>query len=163
MNVLEVGGGELPSYSKKFGNGINIDIRPHELVDIVHDLEKFPYPFEDNTFDLVYSRYAQEHINWRVLRDFLKEEYRILKPGGRVTAICPNLRAQCEIICRTKELDLEQWVCMIFGDNNYDDNSHKSSLSPELAEKLYLEAGFKDFTWYPLPQWSGDMVVQAIK
>ena len=46
-------------------------------VDIVHDLDDFPYPFEDETFDEIYAHMVLEHVN-----DFMKtmkELYRILK------------------------------------------------------------------------------------
>lgn len=164
MKVLEVGGGEKPAYCRRYNpDYTNMDIRPITgWVDIVADLDK-PFPLPDNDFDLIYSRYCVEHVNWRVLPQFINELYRVLKPGGSIQVIVPNLRAQCEILASKKDWTLETDVCMIFGDLNYGENSHKSSCSPELYQKLFTEAGFRSFAWNPLPYWRGDMIIEAMK
>ncbi len=59
---------------------INLDIIKREGVDIVHDLNKAPYPFKDNQFDEIYSSHVLEHVD-DVLA-VLEELYRILKPRG---------------------------------------------------------------------------------
>ena len=44
---------------------INLDSVNLKNVDIVHNLNKFPYPFEDNEFDEVYASMILEHLdNW---------------------------------------------------------------------------------------------------
>ena len=40
------------------------------------------WPFEDNSFDAVYSEHMFEHILPMDGSSFIKEMYRILKPGG---------------------------------------------------------------------------------
>ena len=52
---------------------------------------------------------------------------------------------------------------MVFGDLDYPENSHKSSFSPGYARKLFGEAGFCEIATRPLPQWSGDMIIEARK
>jgi len=42
---------------------IGMDIRPLEGIDIVHDIEKFPYPLPDGCCTLVYASHVIEHIN----------------------------------------------------------------------------------------------------
>lgn len=42
---------------------IGMDVRPLPGVDIVHNLEKFPWPFENDTFSLVHASHVLEHIN----------------------------------------------------------------------------------------------------
>lgn len=41
---------------------IGMDVRPLPGVDIVHNLEKYPWPFDDETFDLVHASHVLEHI-----------------------------------------------------------------------------------------------------
>ena len=155
--TLEIGGGDKPYYRP------NMDVRPLPTVDIVHDLNKFPWPVLDNDYEFVFSRYTIEHVSWRSLPQFINEMYRITKPGGRVMVISPNLRAQAEILSRKRDWNLKNDVCMIFGDQNYGENAHSSSCSPELYHQLYAEAGFKNVVTYPVPYWHGDMVLEALK
>lgn len=56
---LDIGCGANKA-SKEF---IGMDVRPLPGVDIVHNLEKYPYPFEDNTFTLVHASHVLEHMN----------------------------------------------------------------------------------------------------
>jgi len=53
---------------------------------VVIDGAKFP--FEDNTFDVVFSRYVLEHVSDSA--EFLDEVHRILKPGGSFFFLTPN-------------------------------------------------------------------------
>lgn len=161
MNTLEIGGGDKPEYCKKYSNGVNIDVRAMDTVDVVHDLETLPLPFKDGEFDKVYSQFAFEHLSWRIIRDFVKDVRRILKPGGRVYIVVPNLRKQAEWLARTKDWTLERETCMVFGDLNYEANSHKCSCSPELWQQIFKQAGFKWVHTYPLWLWSTDLVIEA--
>lgn len=56
------------------------DIRPFENVDVVCDLNKVPWQFEDNSFIHVSAIHLVEHLD--SLIDFMNECWRILKPGG---------------------------------------------------------------------------------
>ena len=46
-------------------------------------------PFEDNAFDLCYSYTVAEHIPTEL---FLKEQRRVLKPGGRISVMSVRTR-----------------------------------------------------------------------
>jgi len=41
---------------------VNLDILPFKGANVQHDLNKFPYPFEDNYFDIFYSIIVLQHI-----------------------------------------------------------------------------------------------------
>ena len=57
-------------------------------VDIVHNLETFPYPIEDNTFDEIHGQHIIEHI--RDLIPFIQELCRIAKPGAKIIFRAPH-------------------------------------------------------------------------
>ncbi len=59
---------------------VNLDIIGREGVDVVHDLNRFPYPFSNDQFDEIYASHVIEHVD-DVLR-VLEELYRILKNDG---------------------------------------------------------------------------------
>jgi len=83
---IQLAGGEEPE--KGF---INIDIRDVEGVDVVHDLEKYPWPFPDNSADLVLASHIVEHIEPHKFGfiKFMDEIWRITKPGGQLMISTP--------------------------------------------------------------------------
>ena len=56
-SVLDLGCG-----NRKKPGAIGVDINPNAQADIIHDLNKFPYPFEDSTFDEIYADNTIEHL-----------------------------------------------------------------------------------------------------
>ena len=58
-----------------------------EGADIVCDLEKFPWPFEDNSVDEIFCSHYIEHTP--DLISFANELYRILKVGAKAEIIAP--------------------------------------------------------------------------
>lgn len=81
--ILDIGVGK-----NKFPGSIGIDIRPHSIADIVHDLNKFPWPFENDKFDLILCRHIIEHLP--ATDKVMEEIYRICKKGGRVVIEVPH-------------------------------------------------------------------------
>ena len=76
---------------KKREGFINIDINPSFNPDIVLDLNKPFYPFKNDSIGYIYTTQVIEHLEIHLI-DFLKEMYRILKPGdGSVEIIFPNM------------------------------------------------------------------------
>ncbi len=161
MSVVELGGGGSPKYCRKYGNGINLDVRSMETVDVVCDFEK-PLPLPDCEYDLVYSAFVLEHVSWRNIRNLIREIYRVLKANGKAVIITANLLEQCRVVANSQVWD-ENFSCMIFGNQDYGENSHKSGFSPEYAVKLFKEAGFTTVDVTPLPQCKTDIAIQAIK
>lgn len=64
---------------------IGVDI--WEGAEIVCDLEKFPWPFEDGTVDAIYCSHYIEHT--KDLISFANELYRIMKVGAKAEIIAP--------------------------------------------------------------------------
>jgi len=72
-----------------------LDINPDVQPDIVLDLNKLPYPFEDNTFDEIHAYEVLEHLgslgDYKSLLAQFQELWRILKPGGLICGTAPAL------------------------------------------------------------------------
>ena len=67
---------------------IGVDVRESDYTDIKHDLNCFPYPFENRTFHDLVAGEVIEHLHNPYL--FLKECYRILRCDGRMILTTPN-------------------------------------------------------------------------
>ena len=77
---------------------IGLDMRKIEKVDVVHNLEKMPLPFQDNSFDIIFSYGVLEHI--RNLIPLMKDIQRILKKNGKFIILVPHfstVTAFCDI------------------------------------------------------------------
>jgi predicted SAM-dependent methyltransferase len=59
---------------------------------IVHDMTILPIPnIDDNTYDGTFSEHFIEHLTKEHGIAFLKEMYRVLKPGGVIRVIWPSM------------------------------------------------------------------------
>ena len=67
---------------------VNVDWSPLTAADVVHDLNVLPYPFADNSFDLIEAYHVLEHLEKPFL--IMKECHRILKPGGKLHIKVPH-------------------------------------------------------------------------
>jgi predicted SAM-dependent methyltransferase len=76
---------------------VNLDSVKLPGVNIVHNLDKYPYPFKDNEFDEVYCHHVLEHLN-SIIKP-LEELHRITKKGGKIiieVPIYPSLGAMAD-------------------------------------------------------------------
>jgi SAM-dependent methyltransferase len=71
-----------------------LDNNPSTLPDVVHDLDVFPYPFLDETFDEIHAYEVLEHTGTQGdVKFFFKqfmELYRMLKPDGQLFISVPQ-------------------------------------------------------------------------
>ena len=81
--TLDIGCG-----NNKIKDAIGLDIDKDTQADIVWDLNKYPYPIENNAFANVYAKHIIEHINDPIA--FMNEVYRITKPDGTCFVETPH-------------------------------------------------------------------------
>lgn len=66
---------------------VNLDKTKLPGVDIIHDLDKTPYPFEHDTFDEILCKHILEHTeNLMIVMD---EIHRIISSDGKIKIIAP--------------------------------------------------------------------------
>ncbi len=70
----------------------NIDIFDGDAVDAVVDLNKFPYPWKDNSIEYIYCTNTLEHLRDPEL--FWFEVFRILKPKARIEVRVPHYKSK---------------------------------------------------------------------
>ena len=77
---LNLGGG-----SKEMEGFINVDLKGDGMI---WDLNKYPYPFKDNSIEEIKAFHIIEHLNNYQL--FFKEVLRMLKPRGKLHIKVPH-------------------------------------------------------------------------
>ncbi len=83
MQSLDVGCGQ-----NKQPGAVGIDIAPLPGVDVVHDLNVYPYPLPDDNFDRVYCFSVLEHVD-DVMRT-MAELHRLMKDGAELHISLPH-------------------------------------------------------------------------
>ena len=70
---------------------------PDHKPDVVHDLERTPWLFQDDAFEEVHAYEVLEHLgrqgDFRAFFAHFYEIWRILKPDGFLAATCPSFRS----------------------------------------------------------------------
>jgi len=115
----------------------NLDTRQLEGVD--HVSEAFPLPFEDNTFDLVYSSHVLEHFEKINTQAIVNEWVRILKPGGMIRLSVPSL----ENLIKIYEVsgDMEYIIGPLMGGHTYAQNFHYNMFDKKRLTEYLENAG----------------------
>ena len=84
MDTLVLGCGNKP-----MAGAVNHDrIKHRPEIDVAHDLDIFPWPWEDNSFDLIVACSVLEHLRCTLIES-MAECWRILKPGGQLHVKIP--------------------------------------------------------------------------
>src|SRR5438128_5111852 len=95
MNLLNVGCGARfhPAWT-------NIDLEPSSPEIKRHDIRR-GLPFADESFDACYSSHVLEHIGPRDVQLLLREMYRVLRFGGVIRCVVPDLEGMAKMYLRT--------------------------------------------------------------
>ena len=84
--ILDIGCGK-----SKVAGAIGVDFNGSLDADVVHNLNEFPYPFDEHWFDEVHIRSTLFLLSDPVR--VMEEIYRLCKPGGNVVVVQPYFRS----------------------------------------------------------------------
>jgi hypothetical protein len=72
--------------NKEWSNLVTLDFNADHSPDVVHDISKFPLPFQSDTFDEIHAYEVMEHVgtqgDWRFFFDQWSDLWRIMKHGA---------------------------------------------------------------------------------
>lgn len=90
--------------------GVDFDPRvaANPLVDRGIVASPGPLPFEENSFDVVFSIYVLEHITEPLA--LVAEIHRVLKPGGIFLALTPNRYHYVPLVARLTPVSFHKWL-----------------------------------------------------
>ena len=71
---------------------INVDFYDDSKCDITHDLEEFPWPWEDNSVSEIKIIHTLEHLgaDWKVYIKILQEMYRVCEDDAEIMVAVPS-------------------------------------------------------------------------
>lgn len=107
VKKLQIGAG-----SNQLAGWLNTDILPHSKHTAFLDVRR-RFPFDDDTFDYVFSEHVIEHVDFDAGRFMLREVFRILKPGGWARIITPDLAALIRLYGPNKDELQERYIRFI--------------------------------------------------
>jgi SAM-dependent methyltransferase len=166
LRALDIGAGhnrrEWPGY-RTYTLDIRTDVKP----DFVQDTRWLNFP--DNHWDMVASSHHLEHIGRWDQERVWSEMVRILKPGGKMQHIIPNIEwAAWKIM--DKQVD-DHCYNVLYGAQEAheyarDFNTHYFGYTPAVAKALAEQAGLVDVTvttYEQQPELGYNLVVRGTK
>jgi predicted SAM-dependent methyltransferase len=99
--------------------------------------------FRPGTVDEILCSHVLEHFGKHEVPDLLRSWRDVLRPGGTLTVIVPDLPWCIRQWLRLPESERWGWsLDAIFGLQDHPGEFHKTGFSPERLGRLLLEAGF---------------------
>ena len=96
----------------------------------VANLENEKIPFNDNSFDIVYTKSFVEHFYYP--EKIFKEIFRVLKPGGKIITLTPHWKFMSNFF--------------------YEDYTHRTPFTIESINDIQQVSGFKNIESYNFRQ-----------
>jgi SAM-dependent methyltransferase len=109
--ILDVGCG----INKQPGT-LGVDRNPASRADVLCDLDSFPYPFADNSFDRVLAIHVIEHV--ADVMGAMREFHRLVRPGGTVRIETPHYTDFSSFCDPTHRSHLNSYSFRYFGEDH---------------------------------------------
>jgi SAM-dependent methyltransferase len=141
---------------------INIDFFMARGIDYGADLRK-PLKISDDTIDGIFCEHTIEHLTYATTDHLLRECHRIMKPGGVIRIVLPDLSLFSHAYCANNLTWFKRWEELMFCESTDEERAKRRLTSPIEAIsfitqeyghvsawdfptlKVYLErAGFRD-------------------
>lgn len=135
--IADLGSGPVSPYMRDEGAVVTFDVREDVKPDVVCDIRRLPVP--DQTFDIVFSSHTLEHFSWTSVDKVLKEWSRVLKVGGELRIVVPNLRHVAQRLLDDTVYPTDFWV--LYGEQDYAKNFHATGFTPNILTSLVESMG----------------------
>jgi SAM-dependent methyltransferase len=133
VRVLDVGCG-----INKFPGAIGIDRIPGTAADVLCDLDRFPYPFRNGSFDHLRAVHVIEHVA-DVIRT-MEEFHRLLRPAGTLYIATPHYTDFSSFCDPTHRWHLNSYSLRYFGTDDAGFGYYSQSRFRERFVRLRLLA-----------------------
>ena len=133
MRILDVGCG-----LNKLAGAIGIDRSPSSRADVLCDLDRFPYPFRDSSFDKLQAIHVIEHVSDVI--QTMEEFHRLVRAGGEVFIVTPHYTDFSSFCDPTHRWHLTSFSLRYFGENHGGFGYYSAARFEELSVRVKLLA-----------------------
>lgn len=131
--ILDVGCG-----INKFAGAIGIDRNPRSRADVLAELDHFPYPFRESSFDALRAIHVIEHVADVV--GTIEEFHRLVRPGGLIYISTPHYTDFSSFCDPTHRWHLNSFSFRYFGDDNAGYGYYSDARLKEISVRVKLLA-----------------------
>ncbi len=131
MRILDVGCG-----INKYPGAIGVDVNPHTRADVLCNLDHFPYPFRDSSFDGLRATHVIEHVS-DVVRT-IEEFHRLVRAGGTVYITTPHYTDFSSFCDPTHRWHLNTYSLRYFGGDNAGYGYYSQARFSEICVRVKL-------------------------
>lgn len=136
---LEIAAGDNPQTGASW---LKHDFRNLPGIDIICDWRGLVMLADD--VREIYCRHFLEHLSPDEGIEFLSICHLILRKGGKITIICPNMKWLCERYLNGVYADSSEFICWMYGGGDESDWSyHKAGYDCDLLCRALSTVGFK--------------------
>lgn len=137
---------------------VNHDIANLQNIDVVHDLNKFPWPWDDNYFEEIIAKDVIEHLN-----EFIKtieEIYRITRIGGVVKIQVPYWNSWAAQADPTHRRGFHEYTFRFFDPNSSfcKERPYYSHARFKIIEEAFVIIPLSPY--FPLPYLSRKIIIK---
>lgn len=147
----------------KLKDFVNIDIEPSCKPDVVCDLRKEPFPYEDNSVDIIQCIHNLEHIEQKYWATIFCEFWRVLKPEGELRLAYPEFEKCAHNFLENARGLRDFWRNTLYGRQLYPGDYHVVPMVTAEVESFLEDCGYHDILSGPEPMMDYNTFVVAKK
>lgn len=142
---------------------VNVDIEESTKPDLVCDLRRGPFPYENDSVDKIYMIHCIEHVEFDKWPLIFNEFYRVLKLGGELLLAYPEFSVCAKYFIDDFRGNREFWRKTLYGRQLYPGDYHITPMvSIDLAEQL-ITIGFDNAKFKADPDEEFNFWMYAVK
>lgn len=152
---IVLGCGPLPIHPMHYkwidDTWIFTDLLPTDKKIVKMDARKIPY--SNKSVDALYASHLLEHISHLETEKTLKEWYRVLKPGGKLTINVPDIEWACEKFLANYQKhqstgssayqNYQELLLVFYGHQYSEGEYHKTGFTQRSLKEYLKKAGFR--------------------
>lgn len=128
---------------------INIDQTDKVKSDLIHDLTKGPFTYEDNSVDVIYMIHSLEHIELIYWDRIFSEFNRVLKIGGELLLGYPEFERCAYNYTHNIKGMKDFWRWTLYGCQRYPGDFHVVPMESKEIENILKQFNFVNFNIQP--------------